>query len=114
MKQLAWKSDNELTPRGEEECAETFEGKVYRDFHILNDEKNDRYEFAVSRRCQPTKIFNVVIPMCGARLRGPKTLRHIFSNFTYFSTLTDLVIVTLLFCDATDFRNQSPKRSHLC
>ena len=62
MKELAWRSDNKLTPRGEEECNETFEGIVYRNFHILNDEKEDRFEFAVSRRCQPNKIFNVVIP----------------------------------------------------
>ncbi len=69
MKELAWRSDNELTPRGEEECNENFEGIVYPDFHILNDKKEDCFEFAVSWRCQPNKIFNVVIPKaasCGS------------------------------------------------
>jgi hypothetical protein len=39
---------------------------------------------------------------------GQKLLnRNILSIFL----LTDLVFVTLLLCDATDFRNQSTKRS---
>jgi hypothetical protein len=31
--------------------------------------------------------------------------------FRVFFVLSSFVIVTLLLCDATDFRNQSPKRS---
>ncbi len=41
---------------------------------------------------------------------GQKLLnRNILSNFL----LTDLVFVTLLLCDATNFRSQSTKRSQL-
>jgi hypothetical protein len=62
MKDLAWRSDNALTPRGEIEFAEVYNDVNFRDFLLLHQEKTDQYEFTVTRRCQPTKVFNVVIP----------------------------------------------------
>jgi hypothetical protein len=51
----------------------------------------------------------------GACVRGPKTLkRHIFRVFRVFFLMSGFIFVTLLLCDATDFRNQLPKHSQLC
>ena len=62
MKELVWQSDSDFTPRGEMEYRETFEGINYRDFTMITEEKDDRYEVVVSRRAQPNKMFYVVIP----------------------------------------------------
>ena len=62
MKDLAWQSDNLLTPRVEMEFNETFDGISYRDFNITIDEKEDRFEVTTSRRCKPNKMFYVIIP----------------------------------------------------
>jgi hypothetical protein len=62
MKELAWRTDNVFTPRGEMEYNETFEGIPYRDFNLTIEEKEDHYEVATSRRCKPNKMFYVMIP----------------------------------------------------
>ena len=62
MKELVWQSDSDFTPRGEMEYRETFEGINYRDFTMITEEKDDRYEVVVSRRARPNKMFYVVIP----------------------------------------------------
>jgi hypothetical protein len=62
MKELAWRTDNVFTSRGEMEHNETFEGISYRDFNLAIEEKEDRHEDATSRRCKPNKMFYVVIP----------------------------------------------------
>ena len=62
MKDLAWWSDNLLTPRGEMEYNKTFEGISYRDFNLTIEEKEDHYKVATSRRCKPNKMFYVIIP----------------------------------------------------
>ncbi len=62
MKELAWRTDNVFTPRGEMEYNETFEGIPYRDFNLTIEEKEDHYEVSTSRRCKPNKMFYVMIP----------------------------------------------------
>ena len=62
MKDLAWRSDNLLTPRGEMEFNESFDGISYRDYNITIDEMEDRFEVTTSRRCKPNKMFYVIIP----------------------------------------------------
>jgi hypothetical protein len=70
--QLAtWSNSNELTPRGEQEHKEVFDGINYRDFTInLQDRGNDCWEFSVLRNIAGGRMSNLVtipkVPMKGS------------------------------------------------
>ncbi len=62
LQQLAaWSSSNELTPRGEQEYKEVFDGINYRDITInLQDRGNDCWEFSVLRNVAGGRMSNLV------------------------------------------------------
>jgi len=71
---VAWSSYNELTPCGEQEYKEVFDGVNYRDFSItLVDRGNDGWEFSVLRNIASGRMTNTVtipkVPTKGCYLR---------------------------------------------
>jgi hypothetical protein len=73
----AWSSSNELTPRGEQEYKEVFDGVNYRDFSInLVDHVNDEWKFSVLR--------NVV----GGRMTNTVTIPKVLTKGSYFGRFT--------------------------
>jgi hypothetical protein len=73
----AWSSSNELTPRGEQEYKELFDGVNYCDFSInLVDPGNDEWEFSVLR--------NVV----GRRMTNTVTIPKVPTKGSYFGRCT--------------------------
>ena len=94
VKELAWRTDNVFTSRGEMEHNETFEGISYRYFNLAIEEKEDRHEDTTSRRCKPNKMFYVVIPKeatkgsyfghcsCGVDMRDAVLCEHMAAIVT--------------------------------
>jgi hypothetical protein len=75
--QLMQSSSNELTPRGEQEYKELFDGVNYRDFGInLGDCGNDGWEFSVPRN------------VAGGRMTNTVTIPKVPTKGSYFGRCT--------------------------